>query len=193
MLVLYLLPSKQQIIFLKFGTKILDLETPCCCCGIWKVRVKTRDNYPGLYFRLISLWLCNVPHVPCPTLQRICPPNILLHNFNHDIFFRSTGAARVLVTLPQTKEDPHCLLPQSAVEAGAGFWEEPVRGWPREEGVGQIFKFVRDSGKKRFTILITLVVCFKQLSLNYSWLQNVYDCWNIRQFSNSVYSKSLNI
>ena len=41
---------------------------------------------------------------------------------------------RILAAVPKTKTDPNSVLPEPAVEAGAGLREEPVRGRAGEEG-----------------------------------------------------------
>ena len=44
---------------------------------------------------------------------------------------------RILAAVPKTETDSNSLLPEPAVEAGAGLREEPVRGRAGEEGTRQ--------------------------------------------------------
>ena len=53
----------------------------------------------------------------------------------------------ILAAFSKTQTDPDGIFSEPASEAGAGVWEEPVRGRAGEEGAGQEPQPVRNSGE----------------------------------------------
>ena len=139
----------------------MDTSLTLDLCG-----AKPRFYNPSLCHLSIMIWSQCLQIQEMNTCAVFCQKRLfIIFGFLCFIFFRSSRPSWISVTISQTKENPNCLLTQSAAETGAGLREKPVRGRAGEEGARKVSQLVRNSGK--IIIRCLLKRWIKQMMFNH--------------------------